>query len=93
MTLMGTLRRAHPKIGALAPSSALVRLFAVGLAHAAPAPDKLHETHCLSCHAPNRLDGPAGHDAVVNFSPQWKTPSPDRLGRRGFTAFITDVLG
>ncbi|MDP2831917.1 MAG: cytochrome D1 domain-containing protein [Pseudomonadota bacterium] len=33
----------------------------MGAAHAAPAPDpdpeKLYETHCLSCHAPNRLGG------------------------------------
>jgi len=57
MTLLGTLRRAHPKIGALTPSSALVLLCAVGLAHAAPDPEKLYETHCLSCHAPNRLGG------------------------------------
>jgi mono/diheme cytochrome c family protein/DNA-binding beta-propeller fold protein YncE len=28
-----------------------------GRADAAPAPDKLYETHCLSCHAPNRLGG------------------------------------
>jgi len=30
-----------------------------GLVHAAPAPDpeKLYETHCLVCHAPNRLGG------------------------------------
>jgi DNA-binding beta-propeller fold protein YncE/cytochrome c5 len=32
-------------------------LFPVGLAQAAPDPEKLYETHCLSCHAPNRLGG------------------------------------
>jgi DNA-binding beta-propeller fold protein YncE/cytochrome c5 len=32
-------------------------LFIVGLAHAGPEPEKLYETHCLSCHAPNRLGG------------------------------------
>lgn len=31
--------------------------FAVGPAHAAPDPERLYETHCLSCHAPNRLGG------------------------------------
>ncbi len=36
---------------------ALALLFTVGLAHAAPDPEKLYETHCLSCHAPNRLGG------------------------------------
>jgi len=30
---------------------------ALGLAHAAPEPEKLYETHCLPCHAPNRLGG------------------------------------
>ena len=55
MTLLGRLRRAYPKIGALTPSSTLVLLLAVGVAHAAPDPEKLYETHCLSCHAPNRL--------------------------------------
>jgi hypothetical protein len=30
-----------------------------GFAHAAPDPEKLYETHCLSCHAPNRLGGMA----------------------------------
>lgn len=35
----------------------LALLFAVGLARAAPDPEKLYETHCLSCHAPNRLGG------------------------------------
>ena len=36
---------------------ALALFFTVGLAHAAPDPEKLYETHCLSCHAPNRLGG------------------------------------
>lgn len=34
----------------------LLSLFAT-LAHAAPDPEKLYETHCLSCHAPSRLGG------------------------------------
>jgi mono/diheme cytochrome c family protein len=39
--------------------SALLALCMVALpnAHAAPDPEKLYETHCLSCHAPNRLGG------------------------------------
>ncbi len=45
------------KIGAHRAPPALVLLFAVGLAHAAPDPENLYETHCLSCHAPNRLGG------------------------------------
>lgn len=36
-----------------------VGLFCLGLAaaHAAPDPERLYETHCLACHAPNRLGG------------------------------------
>lgn len=32
-------------------------LVGISLAHADPDPEKLYETHCLSCHAPNRLGG------------------------------------
>lgn len=57
MTLLDKVRRTHHGIGAHSASCALVLLFAAGLAHAAPDPGKLYETHCLSCHAPNRLGG------------------------------------
>ncbi len=36
---------------------ALALAATVGLAHAAADPERLYETHCLSCHAPNRLGG------------------------------------
>ena len=35
----------------------LALMLCIGLAHAAPDPEKLYATHCLSCHAPNRLGG------------------------------------
>ena len=57
MTLCGKVRRAHHAIGVLGAPLALAVLFAVGPAHAAADPEKLYETHCLSCHAPNRLGG------------------------------------
>jgi mono/diheme cytochrome c family protein len=59
MTLLGKVRRAHHRIGVHSAPYALALLFTVGQAHAGPDPDpeKLYETHCLSCHAPNRLGG------------------------------------
>lgn len=39
------------------PLAPLILVAWAGLAHAAPDPEKLYETHCLSCHAPNRLGG------------------------------------
>jgi mono/diheme cytochrome c family protein len=47
----------HHQIVAHGAPTALVLWFAIGLAQAAPDPEKLYETHCLSCHAPNRLGG------------------------------------
>lgn len=38
-------------------ATGLLLLLGLSLAHAAPDPEKLYETHCLSCHAPNRLGG------------------------------------
>jgi len=59
MTFLGKLRRARCKIGlsSAAGALALVLSFTVGVARAATDPEKLYETHCLSCHAPNRLGG------------------------------------
>lgn len=57
MTLLGKARCARQVIGAHNAPYALALFFTVGLAHAAPDPEKLYETHCLSCHAPNRLGG------------------------------------
>jgi len=51
------VRRARHKVGAHNVPAALLVLFAVGLAHAAPDPEKRYQTHYLSCHAPNRLGG------------------------------------
>ncbi|MBU1263977.1 MAG: nitrite reductase [Gammaproteobacteria bacterium] len=57
MTVLSRVRCAHHRIGAHSAPYALALLFTVGLAHAATDPEKLYETHCLSCHAPNRLGG------------------------------------
>lgn len=57
MTFLDRMCPAHRGVGARSASYALALLFTVGLAHAAPEPEKLYETHCLSCHAPNRLGG------------------------------------
>ena len=57
MTLLGKVRGAHHRIGVHSAPYALALLFTFGQAHAAPDPEKLYETHCLSCHAPNRLGG------------------------------------
>ncbi len=59
MTLFSRARHAHPSSAAPGASYALLTglaLFA-GLACAAPDVEKLYDTHCLSCHAPNRLGG------------------------------------
>ena len=57
MSLLDKVRRTHHRIGVHSVSYALALLFAVGHVHAGADPEKLYETHCLSCHAPNRLGG------------------------------------
>ena len=93
MTLLGTLRRAPRKNGALSPSSALVLLFAVGLAHAAPDPDKLYDTHCLSTHAPNRLVGPARPRSCDELLAEAKNAVSSADWQNGETRFHNQRLG
>lgn len=83
MNGLGKLRRARHRISASPPSSAWVLLFASGLAHAGPDPEKLYETHCLSCHAPNRLGG---------MGPALLPESLARLDKADTARVITDGL-
>lgn len=55
MSNISRVRHAHRPIGA--HGAPYILLLMVGLAHAAPDPEQLYATHCLSCHAPSRLGG------------------------------------
>jgi len=52
-----------------------------GVAHAAPDAEKLYATHCLSCHAPNRLGG---------MGPTLLPESLERLKKPAATKIITE---
>jgi DNA-binding beta-propeller fold protein YncE/cytochrome c553 len=55
MSIFSRVRHAHRPNGA--HGAPYILLLMVGLAHAAPDPEQLYATHCLSCHAPSRLGG------------------------------------
>ena len=55
MSIFGRVRHAHRLAGAR--SAPYILLLMACLAHAAPDPEKLYATYCLSCHAPSRLGG------------------------------------
>jgi DNA-binding beta-propeller fold protein YncE len=57
MSLPGKTCCAYSRIGACSALSAGGVLLAGGLAHAAPDPEKLYATHCLSCHSTDRPGG------------------------------------
>ncbi len=87
MKLFGKVRHAHQTIGARgAPYALLIGLsLLAGPSHAAPDPEKLYETHCLSCHAPNRLGG-MGPTLLPESLARLKKPEAERAIAEGLPA-------
>ncbi len=67
-------------------------LVGIGLAHADPDPEKLYETHCLSCHAPNRLGG-MGPTLLPESLAHLKKPEAAKIIGEGLPATQMPAFG